>query len=462
MAWVKEEDKPKILFRRCLGLNDTGTFATQVMDVNSGTVELTDCLNITTTPDGCIEKIAPFVTALTHSAPLTDISVGTRFVYQDGTDTKEWDGVNVTTIGAIMAGSVAHTSVDVRLATASKVYKSDSGGAALLEATLGDTSNIPDTSKPYYAQPVYKQAFTYNGIMYGINSADPRFLQYSEYGHFDVYALGDSFIGHEKAILQAGAIPGVMVCIHANGVSAYTGENMAGFQKKFYSCKPLDGTLYSGYIGKSYSSGGQTRTYDYGHVFLCADGVYLITVDGAMTNLSESVSRIGTLNSSYSCATLHDSKYLAFGNSVTIEYDFETGSVLKRSTLGVVSATVWNNVNYYAVGSTISTAASSSDTGNITASLTLPFSEMGARGTKSLYSLYFTGTIGGTVTFTATDQQGKQWSVEVSDIGTVSNYRIKTPKGMLGNHISMKVDCLSGAFRMEELRAELAGTTRNI
>lgn len=451
------------LFRKCLGFNDSKAFTLLRTDPRSGATDLSDCLNLTVTAEGAVEKVAPFVSALAHSAPLTKISAGHRFIYQDGTDVKEWNGAQVSTIGPVMAGAVAHTPLDVRVATASKVYKSAVSGSALLEAVRGPLTNLPDrATKPYYAQPVFKQAFEYNGLLYGVNAADPRFLQFSEYGLYDVFAIGDRFIGHVNPILQAGAIPGALICTHADGVTVYAGTSKADFVKRFYPCRLIDGTLFSGFVGKTFAQGNQSVTYGPCHIFLCADGVHIVTGNGEFVNLTaERTSFLDLLNSSYSCATLHDGKYLAFGNAVCIEYDFEKNTVLKRSPFGVVSAAIWKNVNYYAIGSAVTTLGSTGDTSaDFAASLTLPLSDLSAPGKKSIDCFYFTGTITGDVTITATDQNGKTWAVEVSELGTVSEYRIKTPKGELGNHISFKVDCNSGAFKMEELRAVFAASKR--
>lgn len=446
------------LFKRCLGFNDARAFATQKMVTNPrspevGNVEFIDCLNLTTTTDGAVEKVAPFATALTHSAPITNISAGKRFIYQDGVDTKEWDGVNIATVGAILDGPIAHTPIDCRISTAGSVYKSIASGTAVQQAVLGTNPN-PTTSKVFAAQPAFDHAFVYNAKLYAINHSDPRFLQYSEDYHYDLWDLGDGFIGHTLPILQAGAIPGVMLTAHDGGVTVYTGTDPAtGFVKRFYPVDFLDGTLYSGFVSKAYG---------YGHIFLGHDGVYLVGIDGELKNLTTAVTdHIGWLNSSYTCATMHAGKYLAFGNNVCIEYDFETKSVLKRSTSGVKAATIWNKQPYFAIGSTIATLGTEIDTGNIAASATLPFSDWGYAGVKFIECFYFTGEISGDVLITATDNTGKFWEVEVSEVGKVSKYRIKTPGGAMGTHISIKIDCTSGAFRMEELTAVVTNSKRS-
>lgn len=450
-----------MLFKKCLGFNDAKAFGSHKVDPRTGATELIDCLNVTTTPDGCLERIPALTPVLTHSTAVTNISAQKRFIYQDGIDVKEWDGTAITTIGAVMEGVVAHTSIDVRVSNDVAVYKSGSTGSVMTSTVMGNTSNIPLTSKTFAAMPAYSQAFTYNGLLYAVNAVEPRFLQYSEYGHFDVWNLGDAFIGHALPILQAGAIiaapglPGCLVATHSAGASVYVGTNPADFIMKFYPCEILNGTLYSGFIDKANA---------FGHVFLCADGVYLIGGDGALVNLTvDQTDNLGSLNNTYSCATVQDGKYLAFGDVCCVEYDFKTKTLLKRAPLGIVSATQWQGAVYYAAGTTVNTAKVSVDTpAALPASFTLPFSDLGAPGTKSLQCLYFTGTVSKNMTITAVDQTGKGWTVAVEDnLDTVSSYRIMVPRGVLGNHISFTVASTSGKFRIEELRAVLAGSKRS-
>lgn len=452
-----------VLFRKCLGLNDARAFGTQILVTSpraekAGDAEFTDCLNLTTTDDGAVEKIPSFSTVITHSAPVTSLSAGyDRFVYQDGTDTKEWDGTNIATIGAVLTGPIVHTPIDVRLSTATKIYKSIIAGAAMTEATLGDLSNLPDRDKISYAkQPPYTQAFAYNGHLYGVNPTDPRMLQWSMWVHFDAWRLADDFMqAYTSPIIQAGAIPGVVITTHEAGVTVYTGASQnSGFTKRFYPCVPYANTLFSGQVSK---------LIGYMHILMAADGIYAVTPDGAFTRITESLSSPNAVNSSYTCATVSAGKYLAFGNAVCFEYDFKTKAILKRSPLGVASAAIFKDTTYFATGGTIVKSSGLIDASStIQCSLTLPFSDLSAPGTKVVDSLYFTGTMSGVMTITATDQSGASWTREVSDeLLAVSNYRIKTPHGRLGNHISFKIDCTSGAFRLEELRAVLVGTKRS-
>ena len=449
-----------ILFSKCLGLNNTRAFSTQRTHANTGRTELIDCLNMTTTPDACLEKIAPMVPVLTHTAPVTNISAGTRFLFQDGVNTNEWDGTTVTNRFPAKTGAIAHTLLDVRVSG----FKSTNPAGAMAAAVVGVYTG-PAVQKPFSAMPLFSRAFIYNGILYAVNAADPRFIHHSEDFSSDLFNPADNQIGSPTPVLQAGTIPGVMLTAHADGVTVLSGMNPRdGFARKFYPCSFINGTLFSGLTSKAVGSYGDIndRAVEYNHVFLCDDGVYVVGQDGVPLNVTASqVSGFKAMNTAYTCATVRDGKYLAFGDTLAIEYDFTTKTCLKRSSFGVKAATIWNGGNYYASGSTVAMMGSEIDTGAIPCSLTLPYSDLGAPGTKSIEALYFTGIIGGEVIFTATDQTGKQWETMVDDLGTVTGYRIKTPKGILGNLVSFKIECVSGAFRMEELRCIMAAGKRS-
>lgn len=449
-----------ILFKRCLGFSDARTFGTLKMvtnpdDPEAGSVELKDCLNMTTTPDGCIEKIPAFTSVLTHSATITNISADKRFLYQDGIDIKEWDGTNIYTRFPIIEGAIAHTPIDCRVSGEDEVvYKSANASPVMDVAGVGINPN-PETAIVFDGMPLFKQAFEYNGVLYAVNLEDPNHLQYSEDYHFDLWNIGDNFIGHASEILQAGAIHGCIVLTHSNGISVYVGNNKSDFVSKFYPCTVIDKTLYSGYV---------PRLDRYSHVFLCNDGVYAVTPDGIMANITVgSIDNIDSLNASYTCATVDNGKYLAFGNTICIEYDFITKTVLKRNSFDVVSAAVWNGRTYYAIGTDIVELDTEIDaTDDFVSSFTLPYSDFGVSGAKSIEALYFTGTIDGDIIISLIDQNEKGWELDTSmELVNVSNYRIKTPKGILGNHISVKMECLSGTFRVEELRVAFATSKRN-
>lgn len=453
-TWVNEQDKPTLLFRKCLGLNDAKAFGTQKMDVDTGEVEFTDCINLTVTDDGAVEKIPALTTALTHTAPISGISAGNRFMISDAVDTWEWlPGVSITNRFPLVSGPVCHTPNDVRITNGAKVYRSKDSAPTMQEALVGVDPN-PDTPEAFYAMPVFKQAFVYGAKIYSINAAKPKYLQYSEDYLYDLYRLSTSHITSAQDVLQSGKIPGVLVTTHATGVTVYKGTDPeTGFTPRFYPCAPYDNTLYSGQISKNVG---------YLHIFLAEDGIYSVTPEGVFQRLAESVDDITAFNAGYACSTVTDRKYLAFGNASCLEYDFKNKSVLKRSTLGISGACVFNDKTYFSTGSTVVTSSGITDSGDALAcSFTLPYSDLSAPGTKSIEALYFTGTINGDVTITATDQEGESWSKDVSQewVG-VSNKRIKTPKRLLGNHISFKIECTAGAFRMEELRATFSASKR--
>lgn len=461
-----------ILFRKCLGFTDLKGIATQTMIASprakgAGSVELIDCLNLTTTADGCIEKIAPLVTALDTGAAITNLSAQSRLMFSDGTNVKEWTGGS-TIVNRFPAinGPIAHTLLDVRVASNGSVYKSVNSAPAMQQALVG-TYTGPPVSKSFSAMPAFTSAFVYNAKLYAISAADPRFLVYSEDYGYDLYNLADNFIGSYMPCLQAAQIPGVLLKASQGGITAYVGmgPNGEGFHKRFYPCKSINGTLFSGMIPQitGASDGTPTTIYVYQHVFLCDDGLYTVNQDGVVNNITDQrIDNIGSLNSSYSCATVQNGKYLAFGNNCCIEYDFNTKAVMKRATFGIGGACVWNKDHYFSTGNRIVTQGADSDTTSaFGCSFTLPYSDLSVPGVKSVEALYFTGTMDGDLIITATDQNGESWQHEVSgELLKVTNYRIKTPRRRLGNNVSFSFEC-NGAFRLEELRAVLSGSNRS-
>jgi len=402
--------------------------------------------------------LPPLLAALDTGATITQLSAGSRLLFSDGIDTKEWMPNNsVVNRFPATTGPIAHTLVDTRVSAATKNYKSINPTGAKAEAVVG-THTGPATAKRFFAMPLFKQAFIYNAKLYLINKADTRFIQYSEDYAYDLYRLGNNHIGSMFATLQAGAIPGVVLTTHAEGISVYSGMGPLGdgFTKKFYPCAPIDKTLYSGFVSKAYG---------YSHVFLCEDGVYVVGPDGVPHNVTvEQLTHLEKLNTSYTCATVdQNGKYLAFGNALCLEYDFRNKGLLTRALFGIAGACKWGKTDYFAAGQKIVTPGSAIDvTGSFSCSVTLPYSDLSAKGRKSIAALYFTGTLVGAVTITATDQTGVSWSREVvEDWVNVANCYIKVPKVFLGNHISFKIECTYGSFRLEELRAEIIASERS-
>lgn len=462
-------EQSAILFRKFLGLNDSVATTSQTMVTNprepdAGATECIDCLNITTTVDGCIEKVPSFITALETGAPITSLSAGSRLLFSDGTDTREWTGAStIVDRFPAVAGPIAHTPLDVRVSGATKNYKSTNAAPSTATEALVGTTPTPATSMAFAAMPLFAQAFVYNAKMYLVNRTDTRFLQYSEDYAFDLYNLGDSHIGAQFPVLQAGCIasagswrakaPGLIATLHAEGVTVYSGTSPLDFTKRFFPCPVIPGTLFCGFVNK---------TGEYGVTFLCADGVYFIAHDEKLTNMTEGrFTRASTLNTSYACATVtSDGKYLAFGDQCCVEYDFVTKSTALRDTQSVVAACTWGGTPYFAVGSQIVEFGAQATT--TPCSITLPFSDLSARGRKSFRGLYFTGTANGRWAITATDQSGASWSIDRTDqFQNVTGQYIKVPKGYLGNHVSIKVESLSGTFRLEELRAVVSTSERS-
>ncbi len=459
-----------ILFRKCLGFTDQKGIATQTMIASpraqgAGSVALLDCLNLTTTADGCIEKVAPLVTALDTGAAITNLSAQSRLMFSDGTNVKEWTGGStVVNRFPSISGPIAHTPLDVRVASGGSIYKSINSSPVLQQALVGIYTG-PPVSKPFSAMPTYSSAFVYNAKLYAISATDPRFLIYSEDYGYDLYALGDNFIGSSLPCLQAGQIPGVLLTAHDGGVTAYVGSGPHDFHKRFYPCRFINGTLFSGSVPQivGASDGTPTTVYTHQHVFLCDDGIYTVNQEGVLNNITDQqIDNIGGLNSTYSCATVQNCKYLAFGNNCCVEYDFKAKAVMKRVTFGINGACIWNKNHYFSAGNMIVTQGPDSDTtSTFDCNFTLPYSDLATPGVKSIEALYFTGTMDGDLTITATDQNGDSWEHNISrELLKVTDYRIKTPRRKLGNNISFRFEC-SGAFRMEELRAVLSGSTRS-
>lgn len=447
-----------ILFSKCLGLNDSRAQGSQKADPRTGKTELIDCLNMTTTPDGCVEKIPGFVSKVIHSGAVTRVSAGSRLFFQDAVDTYELSGVTATKRFTGVIGPMAHTPLDARVSAPLAVYKSLNSTPTMQQALVGTYAG-PAVSTPFSAMPLFDNAFVLNSRLY---AAKGNFLLYSLPYYYDLWAAGDNFIGHAGAIVQSGCIPAVgplpavVICTHANGVSLYTGSGPENFAKSFYPCDVLAGSLYSGFISKADG---------YGHLFLCSDGVYLVNQEGTLTNLSkDTTDNLGTLNTSCTGAIVHAGKYLAFGNAVCVEYDFQTKAVMKRAPFGVAGACLHNGTPYFAQGSQVTTLDTVIDTGySFECGVTLPYSDYGKPGRKAFFDMYFTGQIDGELLIIARDQDQddpERWEVAVGSIGKVQNYRIPLPKCTIGSKVSFELRCTSGAFRMEELQVAYAAGQR--
>lgn len=443
-----------ILFRQCLGLTDSTAIASQIADPKTGKTQLTSCRNMTITDDGCIQTAPPTVPMYSHARPITRLSAGDRLFFSDDYDTLELDGSTAHNTFPLLSGPLMHTPIDVRLSTDTAVYKSAGRLQAALLATVGVNPNELDDA-PHEAQPPFSGGFVFGSRAYGWQG---KFLQYSApIGYaYDLWDLGEGFIPHQFDILQAGSIPGCILCAHAEGVTVYIGGDPfdPNMVKRFYQCAYIDGTLYSGMISKAMG---------HGHVFMCADGVYMVGSDGAISRLTgDALEYAADLNSSYSGATVHQGKYLAFGDRSCVEYDFRTKAVMLRDS-GVSACCRYGGQLILAKGSDL-VNLNSSAMATLPCSFTLPYSSIGAAGKKSFDSLYVTGEINGDMEITLLDQgdpeDPERWTVELSDCGIVQNYRVKLPKGTVGSKTAFRFSTDSGSIRIEEIRATFGASQR--
>ena len=432
-----------ILFRQCLGFTDSKAIASQVADPKTGKTHLTGVQNMTVTDDGCIQTVPALVPVLAHTAPVTRLSAGQRLFFSDDVDTYEVAGSAAVKRFPLVAGPMLHTPLDVRVSTASKVYKSVNPATAMVEAVVG-TDPGPATSVAYAGQPVFDGGFVLGARAYCHKGT---FLQYSHEYHYDLWNLGDGFIGHQFECLQAGAIPGCVLVAHAEGVSVYLGGDPLSPEaiKRFYPCGYQAGTLYSGLVSKALG---------YGHVFLCSDGVYMVGMEGEIFRLSgDNLEYADSLNSSYAGAVVAGGKYLAYGNAVTVEYDFRAKAVMLRAA-GVASACVLGDTPYLGYGSAV---VKQSDIGMdaVGCSFTLPYSDMGKAGRKQFDSLYLTGEFSGDMEISLLDQENPEepirWTLPVALDGVVQNKRVKLPGRTMGSKTAFRFES-SSSMRIEEIR----------
>ena len=450
-----------ILFRQCLGLNDAIAISSQIADPKKGITQLTACSNMTITDDGCIQTVPALSTVLTHTAPITRVSAGQRLFYGDGVDTYELAGSTPVKRFLLLDGPMIHTPLDVRLSGASAVYKSVHPAGAATEALVGANPDQGE-SIAWAKQPLFGGGFVQGARLFAHKG---KYLQYSKAYHYDLWDLGNGFIGHQFDVLQAGAIPGVVLCAHAEGVSVYIGDLLnPQTVKRFYPCAYIAKTLYSGFVSKSAG---------YGHVFLCDDGVYMVDLEGSINRLTNNdLDRASVLNSSYSGAVVAGGKYLAFGDTCCVECSLIPQVVGQNSKVfpvllrdsGVASACVLRDTAYLAYGSTLSTIPPSGMAATGNCSFTLPYSHMGAEGRKQFDCLYLTGEFNGDLEITLMDQtnpeEPERWTQVASDLGVVQNRRVKLPKGTVGSKCSLRFSIVGGSMRAEEIRTVFSAGQR--
>lgn len=448
-----------VLFRQCLGLTDSTAISSQYADPKKGITQLTACSNMTITDDGCIQTAPGLSTVLTHTSPITRVSAGQRLFYGDGVDTYELAGSTPVKRFQLLDGPMIHTPIDVRLSGSSAVYKSTHPAGAAAEALVG-TNPDQGESIAWAKMPLFDGGFVQGARLFAHKG---KYLQYSKAYHYDLWNLGDGFIGHQFTVLQAGAIPGVVLCAHAEGVSVYIGDPLnPQTVKRFYPCAYIAKTLYSGFISKSAG---------HGHVFLCDDGVYMVDLEGAINRLTNNdLDRAGVLNSSYSGAVVSGGKYLAFGDAVCVECSLVPQIVGQNSKVypvllrpsGVASVCVLRDTAYLAYGSDLAIIPNESR-GTGSSSFTLPYSHLGATGRKSFYCLYLTGEFNGELEITLMDQgnpeEPERWTHTVSDLGVVQNKWVKVPGRTVGSKVSLRFSADDG-MRVEEIRAVFSAGQR--
>ncbi len=443
-----------VLFRKCLGYTDSDALSTVQSNPETGETQLTSCERMTVTDDGAIQTVSALSTVATHTTPITTLSAGSRLFFADGIDTYELVGSSPVKRFPLAVGPMLHTPLDVRLSTTTKVYKSANPAGAMSEAVVG-TDPRPATSVAYAGMPVFTGGHVMGARLYAFNG---KFERYSEPYYYDLWNLGDGFIRHASDCLQSGAIPGCSLVTHANGVSVCVGGDPLAAAvpiPKFYPCAYLPGTLYSGFLSDSVG---------HAHIFMCDDGVYMVTPDGAFARVSgEAIDDAVSLNTTYYGAVAAGGKYIAYGDTVAVEFDLSLKTVMLVGS-GITAACVLAGSQYLASGSEIITPA---DTLSVDGpcSFTLPCSALGAGGRKTFEALYLTGEFYGELEITlldhAIEDEPERWTHLVSDLGVVHNRRVKVPRGTVGSRTSMRFAMATGGMRVEEIRAMFSAWGRS-
>lgn len=441
-----------VLFKTCLGYTDSRAIGSQQADLRSGKTQLIGCSNMTVTDAGGLRKIPASTTVFTHTFPVTRVSAGSRLFAGDGIDLYELTSGTPVVRFPLLDGPIMHTPLDVRVSGSAKVYKSVNPAGAMAEAVVGVNPD-PDDSVAYAGQPLFDGGFVLGARAYCHKG---KFLSYSKGYHYDLWNLGDGFIGHQYDCLQSGAIPGCVAVAHAEGISVYIGGDPLSPDtiKRFYPCGYLNKTLFSGFISKALG---------YGHVFMADDGVYMVAADGSISRLTgDSLDYGDLLNGSYVGATVAGGKYLAYGNLLTVEYDFRAKAPMLRGA-GVSSACVWGDTPYTGVGNAVVKPADTMDT-TLPCSFTLPYSHLGAEGRKGFVALYLTGEFNGDMEIVCRDQtdaeEPERWTLEVPELGIVQNKRVKLPRGVVGSRVSFEFRLASGSVSVEEIRATFGAGAR--
>ena len=440
-----QQKNEAILFSSCTGLNDSEE-ASDAKYTPDGVTDVIGCINVTTTAKGKLVKVPALVPVLTHTSNIDELSAGSRMFVQSGTGIGLCDGSVITPLSVppvVVPGAKAvfiHTPVDTRIrVNSTDRYKVPSAGTAAAVLAVG-VNPVPVTSAVLEKMPDFTGGFVLGAKLY---TAKDKFLQYSEDYSYDLFNIGNNFIGNKNAVLQCGQVPGCIATLHADGVTAYLGTGPHDFEKKFFPCAVIPGTLYSGFISKVYESA---------HTFLCSDGLYVLRADGSFVNLTVANTQyLGNLNSVYNTVTVIGGKYLAFGNSLCVEYDFTVKALLLRGTAGVTASCQFEEKTYTAAGNVLSTYSTAQSTEKLTCKVTLPYSNFGTPEYKQIRFLYFTGKVTGSAKVTVRNRFGDSAVTDVSNIGLTQKRKITGLRTCKGPELSVEIEVRSGLFSLEEL-----------
>ena len=194
---------------------------------------------------------------------------------------------------------------------------------------------------------------------------------------------------------------------------------------------------------------------------MCSDGVYIVTTDGKLTNLTvDNTDKLDVLNTVYHTVKVVDGKYLAFGDSVCVEYDLKVKGLYTRSNDGIKCSGIYQNTTYFGSGLDVVYLDTENDNLlSIPISVQLPYNDFGIPQYKQFRFLYLTGTITGSATVTVRNQYGDSVTKDISNIGYVQNYKIDSIRTCKGPKLSVEFNCTSGMFRLEELRGAYIPTS---
>jgi archaellin len=434
-----------ILFSKSTGLNDSYE-TTGPQYTADGATDIIACKNLTTTPEGKLIKVPDYNTVVS-SGPVLAMTSGDRILCQKDGHLEEFNGNScnlLTTSPAFLDGVIAKlitTPVDIRINNGSELYKYVTGSTSYSVLVLGAYKG-PYTSQSFSRMPSFDSGFVFNSKLF---ITKDKFLSHSEDYYYDVWKNSSNYITSNSPILQSGQIPGCIITTHKNGVTGYFGTSINKFEKKFYPCEVLNGSLYSGLVSK---------IYDNAHVFMCTDGVYVLTADGKLINLTvTNTDHLDLLNTQYTTTVVIDGKYLAYGDLLCVEYDFVTKAISLRDTNTVNCSGIYKNIQYFGNSTGLVSFGTYPGISTLTTTVQLPYSDMGNSNTKQLRYLYFTGKITGSATLTIRNQYGNVVTKDISNLGYVQNHKISGIRLIKGQKLSVEITTQDGEFKLEELRS---------